>query len=186
MGDGKFMDSLMNYDKDNIPERTIKKLQVYMKNPDFVPETVEKVSKAAKSLCMWVRAMDTYARVAKNVESKRQRLREAETKVAEMSKLLAAKQAELAEVQAKVASLEEKLSETMRQRDDLQQQSDDTTTKLTRAEQLISGLGGEKVRWEAELDQLQEDRVNLVGNVLVAAGCIAYGGPFTASYRHDL
>ena len=41
-----------------------KKLGKYIKNEDFVPDKVEKVSKAAKSLCMWVKAMDVYAKVA--------------------------------------------------------------------------------------------------------------------------
>ena len=44
-----------------------------MDNPKFVPEIVEKTSKACKSMCLWVRAMDLYARVVKTVEPKRER-----------------------------------------------------------------------------------------------------------------
>ena len=69
--DTKFLESLETYDKENIPDKTIKQLQKYINNPDFVPEKVKKVSTAATSLCMWVRAMDVYNRVAKNVEPKR-------------------------------------------------------------------------------------------------------------------
>ena len=63
----------MDYDKDNIPDSTLKKLKKYMDNPKFNPDDVEKVSKACKSLCMWVRAMDLYAKVFKTVEPKRQK-----------------------------------------------------------------------------------------------------------------
>ena len=59
--------------QDNIPESTLKKLKKYIDNPRFVPETVEKTSKACKSMCLWVRAMDLYAKVVKTVEPKRQR-----------------------------------------------------------------------------------------------------------------
>lgn len=44
----------------------------------FTPAVVEKVSKAAKSLCMWVRAMDVYSEVYKQVAPKKQKLQEAE------------------------------------------------------------------------------------------------------------
>ena len=36
-----------------------------MANPDFEPDVIKKVSKAAYGLCCWVRAMEAYDRVAK-------------------------------------------------------------------------------------------------------------------------
>ena len=59
--------------QDNIPESILKKLKKYIENPKFVPEIVEKTSKACKSMCLWVRAMDLYARVYRTVEPKRER-----------------------------------------------------------------------------------------------------------------
>lgn len=64
----------MDYDKDNIKPQILQKLHKYITNPDFVPEKVEKVSKACKSMCMWVRAMDLYSRVLKEVGPKREKL----------------------------------------------------------------------------------------------------------------
>ena len=51
----------------------LKKLKKYVENPKFKPEIVEKVSKAAKSLCMWVLAIELYARVFRTVQPKRQK-----------------------------------------------------------------------------------------------------------------
>lgn len=39
----KFLDSLFNYDKDNIPPETIKKIEPYISNPNFTPEAISKV-----------------------------------------------------------------------------------------------------------------------------------------------
>lgn len=64
----------MEYDKDNIKPQILQKLQKYITNPDFAPDKVEKVSKACKSMCMWVRAMDLYSTVLKEVGPKRQKL----------------------------------------------------------------------------------------------------------------
>jgi dynein heavy chain len=47
----------------------------------FNPAAVEKVSRAAKSLCQWVIAIDVYAGVYKTIEPKRARLAEAEETV---------------------------------------------------------------------------------------------------------
>lgn len=54
------------------------------------------------------------------------------------------------------------------------------TIKLQRADKLIGGLGGERVRWQATVDQMATDLVNVVGDVVVAAGSIAYSGAKTA------
>ena len=63
----------MDYDKDNISDGMIKKLAKYIQNPKFQADEVAKVSKACRSMCMWVRAMDTYARMFRTVEPKRKK-----------------------------------------------------------------------------------------------------------------
>ena len=55
--------------------------------------------------------------------------------------------------------------------------------KLVRAEKLIGGLGGEKDRWTEAAKNLQAIYDNLLGDVLISAGVIAYLGPFTMSFR---
>lgn len=45
--------------------KIIEKIRVFLQNPDFAPEVVKKASKAAYGLCCWVRAMESYDRVAK-------------------------------------------------------------------------------------------------------------------------
>lgn len=52
-----------------------------------------------------------------------------------------------------------------------------------RAEKLIGGLGGEKDRWGQVAVDLQIAYDNLLGDVLVSAGTIAYLGPFTSAFR---
>jgi dynein heavy chain len=59
----------------------------------------------------------------------------------------------------------------------------DCTVKLQRADKLIGGLGGERVRWQATVDQLGKDLVNVVGDVAIAASTIAYSGAGTNTSR---
>lgn len=62
LSDTNFMQSLQDFDKDNIPDSVIRKLTKYIDDPQYVPETVAKQSRAAMSLCMWTRAMHIYNR----------------------------------------------------------------------------------------------------------------------------
>ncbi len=55
--------------------------------------------------------------------------------------------------------------------------------KLGRAEKLIGGLGGEKDRWTQSSVDLQSIYDNLLGDVLISAGVVAYLGVFTSSFR---
>lgn len=57
-GDTNFIKTLVNFDKNRITDQVLKKIGTFCRQKDFQPETVGRVSLAAKSLCMWVRAME--------------------------------------------------------------------------------------------------------------------------------
>jgi hypothetical protein len=42
-------------------------------------------------------------------------------------------------------------------------------------------LGDEKVRWQENVAMLDHSLANVIGDVLISAGFIAYLGPFTVS-----
>lgn len=62
-------------------------------------------------------------------------------------------------------------------------QAELTRKRLDRAGKLTNGLAAEGVRWQSTADQLQAQGALLVGDVFLAAACIAYYGAFTGSYR---
>ncbi|KAL0019092.1 hypothetical protein WJX77_000912 [Trebouxia sp. C0004] len=182
----KFLDSLITFDKDNIKDAIIQRIQPYIDMEEFTPEAVARVSKACTSICMWVRAMYKYHTVALSVAPKRAALAQAQSQLDATLAELAAAQAKLQAVEANIHSLESEYSEATAKKESLAQQVAECTVKLTRAEKLIGGLGGEKSRWQATVEQLALDMENVVGDVVVAAGCIAYSGPFTPAFRQLL
>jgi dynein heavy chain len=58
--------------------------------------------------------------------------------------------------------------------------------KLDRAEKLIGGLGGEKSRWSETASALGATLENVIGDILISSGIIAYLGAFTVFYRESL
>jgi len=183
LSDMNFLESLKLYDKDNIDPAIIEALQPLLKNPDFQPAKIKKVSQAAFGLCNWVRAMDTYDRVVKVVRPKKAALAQAEEQLGEVQTALAAKQAELAEVEGKLAELGLQLDAAKERKKNLEVEVAVCEEKLDRAQKLIGGLGGEKARWTAAAEHLYHVNERLVGDMLLSAGMIAYLGAFPAELR---
>ena len=72
-----------------------------------------------------------------------------------------------------------------RKKDDLAVQVEECSKRLVRAEKLISGLGGEKVRWGEASGVLGKQYENITGDVLISSGIIAYLGAFMGRFRQD-
>uniref|UniRef100_A0A7N8YMF0 Dynein, axonemal, heavy chain 6 n=1 Tax=Mastacembelus armatus TaxID=205130 RepID=A0A7N8YMF0_9TELE len=163
LGDANFLRRLTDYDKDNIKPQILLKLQKYMSNPDFVPEKVEKVSRACRSMCMWVRAMNLYSRVLKEVGPKRQKLAKALSAFTLIFFFSLFTLFYYLFLKVNTMAL--------------------TQAQLTRAGKLTSALGDEQVRWEESVEKFEQEIINVVGNVFIGAACVAYYGAFTSQYR---
>jgi dynein heavy chain len=187
LANGKeLLDSMFNFDKDNIPEKIVEALQPYVTNEEFTPKKIESASKACTAMCQWVHAMNKYHFVAKEVEPKRQALAGAMAQLEELNKNLAKLRAQLKEVEDKIAMLEEKFSKAVAQKEELAAKVADATVKNDRAGRLLGGLGGEKIRWKETVERLTIEEGNLIGDVCLSSGYVAYLGPFVAGYRDDM
>lgn len=89
-------------------------------------------------------------------------------------------------LQDKLASLDEQLAAAKSKKGQLERDVQECEAKLGRAQQLISGLGGEKTRWTAVAQESGEQLVKLTGDVLLGVGAIAYLGAFTAGFRSEI
>ncbi|EZA46954.1 Dynein heavy chain 3, axonemal [Ooceraea biroi] len=187
LGDMKFLENLKNFDKDNIPPAYMKRIrEKFMYDRSFQPEAIKKVSTACEGLCKWVRAMEVYDRVIKVVAPKKAMLAEAEAALAEQMETLNAKRNLLQEVTQKLQSLNDEFAECMREKKKLEDQIDHCTQKLERAEKLLGGLSGEKGRWSETANKLGASLGNVIGDVLLSSGMVAYLGAFTVEYRNKL
>ncbi|KAI8909816.1 dynein heavy chain and region D6 of dynein motor-domain-containing protein [Gorgonomyces haynaldii] len=186
LGDPQFMKKLQEYDKDNIPEAITKKLRKYIETPGFTPEAIEKVSKACKSLVMWVIAMELYSRVFKQVAPKRKRLEEAQASLQETQAKLAEKAAALQEVEAQLDKLKATYENSVASKKLLVEKMDETQRRLARASKLTTALADEQIRWTESVQKLNSQIESLIGNIFLSSACVAYFGAFTSAYRHEL
>nr|CAD7581950.1 unnamed protein product [Timema californicum] len=97
--------------------------------------------------------------------------------------LLNEKRAQVAHLEAQLTELKNQLAEANKRKKDLEEEVDLIANKLTRAEKLIGGLGGEKTRWSDAAEVLQRNYNSLAGDILISCGIISYLAPFTAAFR---
>ncbi|XP_068082965.1 dynein axonemal heavy chain 1 [Anabrus simplex] len=181
-----FLSSLMNFDKESITEQMQQSLKPYIENPAFQPAKILSVSKACTSLCMWVHAIYKYYFVNKAVAPKKAALAQAKAELAITEAILAEAKAKMQEVLDGLAILEAKLKETEDRKAELEANMKLCEDRMDRAVRLVTGLADERLRWLVTIDQIGVSVTNVVGDILISAGAIAYLTPFTDSYRRTL
>ncbi|XP_078503488.1 dynein axonemal heavy chain 14 [Lissotriton helveticus] len=186
LGDSGFLKTMVNLDKDSLPEKVFQQLKRFSKTPDFNPYKVGMVSTACRSLCQWVLAIEHYHEVQKTVEPKQLRVAEAQEVLKVTQERLKEKQNSLAKVEKHQQSLEAQYAESVAQKELLAHRKQLTTQRLQRASVLITALDDEKGRWKESVEKLDQRLKGIVGDILVSAAFIVYGGVFTAGYRQAL
>ncbi|EFN75890.1 Dynein heavy chain 7, axonemal [Harpegnathos saltator] len=186
LGDMHFLESLLTYDKDNIPERIMTKIRTtILTNPNFDPERIRTVSTACEGLCRWVFALSEYDKVAKVVAPKRQALAQADADYTSAMEQLNLKRSQLQEVQDRLANLETLLAQRKADYQAMTDEVKDCEEKLRRAKELINRLGGEYTRWSENAKSLGEKYFKLTGDILISSGVVAYLGVFTTQFRQQ-
>lgn len=137
-------------------------------------------------MCLWVIAVERFAKVYKVVEPKIQKQKAAEEELSQVMQLLKSKQNELAEIEAKILMLMANLDEKKREMKVLQDHNDLTTTRLNRAGRLTSALADEEIRWRDTVQELTAEQFAVSGDVLVASAYVAYLGAFPMNYRREI
>lgn len=186
LGDMGFLQSLKDYDKDDISPDIMKKIRKdFIPHKDFQPHVVAKASSAAEGLCKWIKAIENFESVNTVVLPKKMKLAKAKELLRETRKFLAEKRALAAELEAKVVGLNEELEKTNREKERTAVEVELCERKLERAEALINSLGEEKSRWTEAAATLQLQFDHLVGDILISSALIAYLGPFSGVYRRN-
>ncbi len=183
LGDPSFINRLINYDVESFNEKTYAKLKQYSKNPDFVPDTVSKVSRACKSLCSWVLAVQKFYEVYRQVKPKKNKVKEANEALDVMVKGLTKKQKMLELIQQHLDNLKKKYADSLQEKQSLENRTELMKLRMLRAMELTTALGTEKVRWSEQYEQLKQKADLITGISLISSGTVNYLGAMTQDYR---
>lgn len=103
---GQFMQKMIDFDKENISEGTVKRVNAILNSEDFTLEKVRTASGALVAIHKWVSAMMSYHQLLKVVNPKRLKVAEMNEKLSIVRANLAEKRKRLKEVEEKIESLE--------------------------------------------------------------------------------
>ncbi|ETE63288.1 Dynein heavy chain 11, axonemal, partial [Ophiophagus hannah] len=132
----EFLQALINYDKEHIPENCLKVLKEhYLKDSEFSPNLVRNKSFAAAGLCAWVINI-----VYCDVEPKRQALTQANAELASATEKLEAIRKKLAELDHNLCKLTSSFEKATAEKVRCQEEVSQTNKTIELANRLVKGL----------------------------------------------
>ena len=162
----QFLDSLINYEKENISQSVLTALEPYLKDREFDPDFVKSKSAAAAGLCSWViniiKFYEVYCEVAPKriaLEDANQQLRDAQTTLQNIID-------QVAKLEATLVTLTEQYETAIAAKMKCQAEADATGATISLANRLVGGLASEKIRWGESVQNLKEQLVMLPGDVV--------------------
>merc|ERR1719174_2571497 len=84
---------------------------------------------------------------------------------------------------AKLKTLQDQFEAQMAKKLAIEEGLNTTKAKMSKAENLITGLSGERTRWEEDKARFADVKNKLVGDCALACAFISYCGPFNQEYR---
>ncbi|KAL2078484.1 hypothetical protein ACEWY4_026169 [Coilia grayii] len=181
-----FLESLVHYKKESIPDTCMKAFQPFKNDPQFEPEFIRSKSIAASGLCSWCLNIVTFYEVYCDVEPKRNALAQANAELAAAQEKLSLIKAKIAQLNANLAKLTAAFEKATSDKLKCQQEADATNQTISLANRLVGGLASENVRWSESVAEFKIQEKTLSGDVMLITAFVSYVGYFTKSYRTDL
>ncbi|OHT12593.1 Dynein heavy chain family protein [Tritrichomonas foetus] len=178
-----FFNRLLEVHNNPIPEATLARIRQMDADPRYDIKKVMSVSESAACLFKWVTAIEKYVTESQRIAPKQKRRDEAQATLQEAEEKLKSKQDELQVISTQLATLQLQYEESINQQKELQQKIEQCEYRLKNASQLTTALDSERVRWTANLAELDEAEKSLLGDTLMIALHVAYIGPFSFPYR---
>jgi dynein heavy chain len=193
MADVNFLNLLKDYSTNvEMTAKMVKAVQQVLSRPVSDPsealseENVKRVSGAALGLLRWVVAVLEYYNINKDVLPKQKLVKDLEKDMAKAQKELANIQKELGKLEKTIEQLTKSFEERSQELRELQEKADKMERQLITAATLIDGLGGERVRWTKDREDIEARKERLVGDCLLTASFLSYTGAFTFDFRYQM
>ncbi|KAI5103364.1 dynein beta chain, ciliary, partial [Silurus meridionalis] len=181
-----FLDSLIKYNKEKIPDTCMKAFEPFKNDPKFEPEFIRSKSIAAAGLCSWCINIVKFYEVFCDVKPKRMALEQANADLAAARDKLSVITTKIAELNANLAKLTAEVEKAKEDKQKCQEEADATNKTISLANRLVGGLSSEKIRWSELVAQLNSQEKTLCGDVMLISAFVSYVGYFTKKYRSDL
>lgn len=182
-----FISSIVNYDTDKLIESIRRKINDdFLVNPNYNFESVNRASKACGPLVQWVIAQVSYAEILERVGPLRQEVQDLEVSAESTKKQASEIQTMIQELEESISQYKDEYAVLISESQALKSEMEKVKTRVDRSVALLANLSSESVRWDEGIKSFSSQIGTIVGDVLLSAAYMSYGGYFDQQYRETL
>lgn len=157
----------------------------YLSKSNFNYESANRASKACGPLFTWVEAQLKFSAIVVKFAPLKNELRILEEKLVDTKAKLIAINSLIKDLQDEVEKYKAQYSETIRIKENIRIEMETVKKKLDRSVELLSSLGSERQRWEANVLEYQKQKNSMVGNTILSSAFITYCGSLAPAIRQN-
>ena len=180
-----FIQRIVNFDTNTQMTKPLRDLMTkeFLSRPSYNFETVQRASKACGPLVKWVLAQVRFSEILDKVEPLRNEVQSLEKEAETTKKQAHAMVNMIAQLEAKIERYKEEYARLISETQAIRAEMERVQGKVDRSMKLLESLSSERGRWEAGSRTFEAEMSTIVGDVLLSAAFLAYGGFFDQHYR---
>ena len=180
-----FIASIVNYDNKSqmTPAHRTKMRNEYLQHDDFTFEKVNRASKACGPLVQWVTAQVNFSDILDRVGPLERELEKLEEQALQTKAEAQAIDNNIKQLEDSIAVYKSEYAALISETQAIKTEMSRVQQKVERSLHLLDSLSSERKRWEEGSKSFEDQIDTIVGDVLMAAGFIAYGGFYDQQYR---
>ncbi|KAJ7102434.1 dynein heavy chain protein 1 [Mycena belliarum] len=155
----------------------------FLSRPSYNFETVQRASRACGPLVKWALAQVRFSEILDKVEPLRNEVQSLEVEAETTKKQAQAIIHMIAELEAKIEKYKEEYALLISETQAIKFEMERVQSKVDRSMKLLESLSSERGRWESGSRTFDTEMSTIVGDVLLSAAFLAYGGFFDQHYR---
>jgi dynein heavy chain 1 len=184
----EFIHNIVGYDNERQMTRNsrLKMQNEYLSNPGFTFEKVNHASKACGPLVQWVIAQVRYSEILDKVGPLREEVGQLEADAQQKRQAAEDTREEIKTLEDSILRYKKEYAVLISETQAIKSEMERVQSKVDRSVRLLDSLSSERIRWEESSKSFETQIDTIIGDVLVAAAFIAYGGYYDQQYRKSM
>jgi len=179
-----FIQSIVNFDTARLTKNLRDLMNKdYISKPYYNFDTVQRASRACGPLVKWVLAQVRFSEILDKVEPLRNEVQSLETQAETTKKQAQAMVQMIGQLESQIEKYKEEYALLISETEAIKSEMKRVQSKVDRSMQLLESLSSERSRWESGSRTFEAEMSTIVGDVLLSAAFLAYGGFFDQHYR---
>ena len=180
-----FIQRIVNFDTTTQMTKSLRDTmkKEYVSRPSYNFENTNRASKACGPLVKWALAQVRFSEILDKVEPLRNEVQSLESQAETTKKQAHAMVQMIAQLEAKIEKYKEEYARLISETQAIKVEMERVQGKVDRSMKLIESLSSERSRWESGSRTFEAEMSTIVGDVLLSAAFLAYGGFFDQHYR---